>query len=536
MSIRVKALTNWLSEDQSFDYFSRLGKYKGIELVRGAETPDYYFIINSTSSAFVPEKTILFYMEPNMKREMDTTFLQVRSHDIYLNNLEWHLGESAAKLYENSPILARENRLSTVISDKCFDEGHKKRIRFIRYLDEKNCIDIYGQCQSLRFKNYLGGLPYMNKNSALFPYKYHFIAENNREHNYITEKVVDCILSETLCFYWGAPNVLEYFLGAVVPLELEDLDADFEFIQRCISNNIYEARLPIIRKYKKVILDYFWIFPTLYNTLTSHSHRKEIVCINLKRRPDRRAQMVQKLKDVGITKYSFLDAVDGKTLEFTQPIYHLFRDNDFNYKKGTMGCALSHYNLWQHLVNTDAAQETDYYFILEDDVVFFKEFVPYFDAMVSKLYELDPTWDLFYPSYQMFDEHLQKYRKLYRNNDLMSSPPRIAPLNLDIYIGGFHCYLISKAGARKLCNFISRKGIQHGIDYIPKRYKIDMDLRLYECQYHLARADWVLYYNQGDSDIQICDETHFADWKVNLSLLKNVQISTSSSKSSTSVL
>lgn len=96
-------------------------------------------------------------------------------------------------------------------------------------------------------------------------------------------------------------------------------------------------------------------------------------------------------------------------------------------------------------------------------------------------------------------------------------PPNIFSLNLQLYIGGFHCYLITKAGARKLCDFIGclesvesrRNGIKHGIDYLPKRYAAELGLRLYESQYHLATAKWVRYYGTGDTDIQIAGDELF---------------------------
>jgi len=57
-------------------------------------------------------------------------------------------------------------------------------------------------------------------------------------------------------------------------------------------------------------------------------------------------------------------ATDGKTCQLTPELVHLFRNNTYNWKKATIGCAHSHYRLWNQL----AASEEKMYVVLEDDV------------------------------------------------------------------------------------------------------------------------------------------------------------------------
>ena len=52
-------------------------------------------------------------------------------------------------------------------------------------------------------------------------------------------------------------------------------------------------------------------------------------------------------------------------------MFSLFERNDFNYKKGVIGCALSHICLWNKLINDT---ENDFYIILEDDISFCDNF------------------------------------------------------------------------------------------------------------------------------------------------------------------
>ena len=48
-----------------------------------------------------------------------------------------------------------------------------------------------------------------------------------------------------------------------------------------------------------------------------------------------------------------------------------FEKNEFNYRKGVIGCALSHYNLWKMLLNDF---NNNYYCIFEDDIIFIDNF------------------------------------------------------------------------------------------------------------------------------------------------------------------
>ncbi len=61
-----------------------------------------------------------------------------------------------------------------------------------------------------------------------------------------------------------------------------------------------------------------------------------------------------------------LAAIDGKTIKWTPKLGHLFRNNNFNYQAGVVGCALSHYELWQHIASTD----NELHLIVEDDAIF----------------------------------------------------------------------------------------------------------------------------------------------------------------------
>lgn len=230
---------------------------------------DFHVVIGMPSSDYEDEykaKTIVIQMEPRMKENIDRwgfwsnpkDILRLISHKDYLNCAEWHLSRNYKELM-HVPI-EKTKTMSCILSSKDQDLLQKKRKKFVTslmYEMKKKGLqfDCYGDFFSNR-------LPPYKKDDGLFPYKYHFNCENNKIDNYVTEKLYDAILSETLCFYCGAPNVDSWIdPQAYVVLSLDDFDEDISIIIRSIEEGLYEKRLPFIRAEKKKILNQYQFFP-----------------------------------------------------------------------------------------------------------------------------------------------------------------------------------------------------------------------------------------------------------------------------------
>jgi hypothetical protein len=94
------------------------------------------------------------------------------------------------------------------------------------------------------------------------------MCENNVEANFITEKLWEPILCEALCFYWGCPNVAEHVDPmAYVQLNMDDFEASYNIMNAAIETNLWQERLPYIKKAKQRILDEQGFFPMLENAL-----------------------------------------------------------------------------------------------------------------------------------------------------------------------------------------------------------------------------------------------------------------------------
>ena len=221
---------------------------------------------------------------------------------------------------------------------------------------------------------------------------------------------------------------------------------------------------------------------------------KSIQIVNLKRRLDRKEQTIKVLNDAQIDEkmYEFIEAVDGQNLEPTAELAALFKDNDFGSRRGFIGCALSHYNLWKQLINDS---NNEYYVIMEDDFSVCSQFKEKYMAMEGQ--HVFNKEELLFLGYHMYSKEREKVKDLYNNN---TSIIGIAPLNKTLYIGATFMYSINKIGAAKLLKYIEQNGIKHGIDYL---IKICPELQSREMRPQLAFSEWVETPGQSvDTDIQ----------------------------------
>lgn len=93
-------------------------------------------------------------------------------------------------------------RMSLIASSKASLEGHKLRHRMADWIRrEKADVALLGRAyQALE-----------DKKDGLEPFLFSVVIENCREPGYFTEKLIDCLLCDTIPIYWGAPDIAEFF-------------------------------------------------------------------------------------------------------------------------------------------------------------------------------------------------------------------------------------------------------------------------------------------------------------------------------------
>jgi len=205
--------------------------------------------------------------------------------------------------------------------------------------------------------------------------------------------------------------------------------------------------------------------------------------INLKRREDRKNLMASKLSEQNITNYEFFEAVDGKLLEPSQHIKNLFKNNDFNYRKGVIGCALSHYELWNNLINDN---ENSYYVILEDDIKITSNFNILLDKCMSIIKSQNIECALI-GAYQIKEE-------------ICSDDNIVFSKITEPICSGTFGYIISKKACIKLVKYLNKNGINRAIDH-SDLYTNCFDMYIINKYLVTTRAYQI--HGENDTDIQL---------------------------------
>jgi len=241
--------------------------------------------------------------------------------------------------------------------------------------------------------------------------------------------------------------------------------------------------------------------------------------INLQRRIDRKLKFIEdnhnKLIDI---KYMFFNATDGTTLTNNHKLYKLFEHNDYNFRKGIVGCALSHFKLWIDLLNDD---KSNVYLILEDDITLADDFQNKLNHTLINLpvknNEID--WDICFLGHFLYPQYKT-------NNDRNNNLPTIKEWDLNTCkkysMGGTIGYLISKRGAKNLIDNINNNSIYNGIDWVmwkSARHNLNIEPlnfqnKIFYTYPHLIYSECVTNDIKPDSDIQY-DYDKSLEWTEN---------------------
>lgn len=216
--------------------------------------------------------------------------------------------------------------------------------------------------------------------------------------------------------------------------------------------------------------------------------------INLDRRPDRlKAISEQMSKELKVLSFLRFPAVDGTRLVSTPQLQRIFDGNDYNMRRGMVGCAMSHIRICIEFLKT----ENDCLCVLEDDVELANDFEKRLIHLLGVLSRTD--WDLAY-----LGHHL---RKEFETPDVRD--PNLLPTvekwsrTTSLYksLGGTGGYLITRKGAKGLLEFISKRGMTNGIDTVQQ--KAADTLNVYYTTPHLIYAECCTGGNNDpDTDIQ----------------------------------
>jgi len=225
------------------------------------------------------------------------------------------------------------------------------------------------------------------------------------------------------------------------------------------------------------------------------SHLSKVWVLNLDRRPDR-IEDFKKVVPSGLSWERF-PAVDGSKIQMNRWLDKLFEPNDFNWRKGVIGCALSHIMMWKEISN-----KNEPYLILEDDITFENNFM---EKLLYLLENTDPDWDILFLGHFFYDEKNNK------NDQELKASRWSREKASSLSMGGTIGYLIKPSGALKLLDFVNQKGITNGIDWVMLK-AIDSvskygQLKFYYSEPKIIHSECWRGNNKCDSDIQFTYDT-----------------------------
>ena len=105
----------------------------------------------------------------------------------------------------------------------------------------------------------------------------------------------------------------------------------------------------------------------------------DIFVINLERSKDRREKF--DAFNSKYIKYSYYNAVDGKTLIIDKLEPTIFKKGSKNYSIGAIGCALSHLQLWEKCIELNRP-----ILIMEDDAIVNHDFMNHLNTVKNIIY------------------------------------------------------------------------------------------------------------------------------------------------------
>ena len=212
--------------------------------------------------------------------------------------------------------------------------------------------------------------------------------------------------------------------------------------------------------------------------------------LNLKRRPDRIVRFNEN-NSMQLKRYNLFEAIDGQKLKPSQKIYRLFEPNDYKFRKGIVGCAMSHVKLWYDLLQNPTLQGS---INIEDDAVLTDNFL----EKIIHVINLAPDADIIFFHYHPYPQY---DRQELQNKDKLPTVKRYSVEEcFKESMGGTTAYYVTIRGAINLLNRLNSKGLVNAIDW--EMYKTGDINKIYFTDPFIAFADCTQSGKNQDSDIQ----------------------------------
>ena len=203
--------------------------------------------------------------------------------------------------------IPKSKGLSTVISQKLRTEGAKARRDFVMKLKEHfgDRLDIYSNKLEDNRLNVFGesakSTPY--KWDAVAPYKYVLSIENSYAPHWWTNHLFDAFLAGAYPIFYGHPSVFDYFpKDSLTLIDINDVPASIATIEKVIAENYYEKNLKAIWEARRLVLEKYYLFAMLADTIGKlpSSNKPKLITLRPGEKPWLKRKIVETLHGKGI--------------------------------------------------------------------------------------------------------------------------------------------------------------------------------------------------------------------------------------------
>jgi len=182
-----------------------------------------------------------------------------------------------------------------------------------------------------------------------------------------------------------------------------------------------------------------------------------VYLMNLKRRFDRLVKFFENNKDE-IFSLNIIEGFDGKTIPPSHKIQKAFKTGDYNYRKGIVGCAMTHIHIWKKMLNEPTQT---YAIILEDDAKLTKNFKQKVLYLIDKY---DSQFEILFLHYNPYPH--SNRAELYSQTAQPRAERWSVERSMRENMGSGAGYIISRDGARNMLRCIEKVGIPNAIDWV----------------------------------------------------------------------
>ncbi len=207
--------------------------------------------LNGRTESIAPKgQTLLVELDPPDIVRLPRAFTRKFSGRLPFPGLNWYVEMKWQEALEREH-WPKSKMISAVISSKQNTSGHRRRFKLMTALKAHfgDRLDWFGHGVRELGKSKVNGL---------IDYRYHIVLENGSHPHYWTEKLADAFVTNCFPFYWGAPNISEYFdPNSMQTIDIDDPAGTIRTIEYAIAADEYgRAQAALASSRRRVLVDY----------------------------------------------------------------------------------------------------------------------------------------------------------------------------------------------------------------------------------------------------------------------------------------